>query len=219
MINFIKDFFKPIYYHIIKIGRNIKWRKQNKHNFTNVRSIFPLNRVSVGNFTYGDLYVHYYRTENERLEIGHFCSIGPNVQFFLGGEHNYKIMTTYPVRARLNHECEAISNGPIIIEDDVWIGANAIILSGVKIEQGAVIGAGSIVARDIPAYSIFIGNKVVKKRFCDELCLKLKQINFSKIDRSSVLLHIAEIYDIDELLVSEWFEQLIDNEQISHGDE
>lgn len=58
MINFIKDFFKSIYYHIIKIGKNIKWRKQNKHNFTDVRYIFPLNRVSVGNFTYGDLYVH-----------------------------------------------------------------------------------------------------------------------------------------------------------------
>lgn len=86
------------------------------------------------------------------MEIGHFCSIGSNVQFFLGGEHNYKNMMTYPVRTRLNHECEAISNGPIIIEDDVWIGANTIILSGVK------------------------------------------------IDLSSVLLHIAEIYDIDEYL-------------------
>ena len=59
---------------------------------------------------------------------------------------------------------ESISKGPIILEDDVWIGENCIILSGVKIGQGAVIAAGAIVTNDIPPYAIAGGvpAKVIK---------------------------------------------------------
>lgn len=54
----------------------------------------------------------------------------------------------------------------VIIEDDVWIGSRVIILPGVKIGQGAIIGAGTVVSKDVPPYSVFCGNpgKVVKKR-------------------------------------------------------
>ena len=54
----------------------------------------------------------------------------------------------------------------IIIEDDVWIGANSVILPGITIEQGAVIGAGSVVTKDVPSYAIVAGNpaKIIKYR-------------------------------------------------------
>lgn len=54
------------------------------------------------------------------------------------------------------------SRGGIIIEDDVWIGANCIILDGAIIRKGAVIGAGSIVRGEIASYTINIGNPLVK---------------------------------------------------------
>lgn len=66
------------------------------------------------------------------------------------------------------------------MEDDVWIGMNSLILSGVKIGKGAVIGAGAVVAKDIPPYAIAIGNpcKIVKYRFDREIQEKLKNIEY-----------------------------------------
>jgi serine acetyltransferase len=68
--------------------------------------------------------------------------------------------------------------GDIIIENDVWIGATATIMSGVKISNGAVIGAGSVVTKDVPPYAIVAGNpaKVVKYRFTEEQIEKLLSI-------------------------------------------
>ena len=69
----------------------------------------------------------------------------------------------------------------IIVEDDVWIGYGALILSGVTIGQGSIIGARSIVTKDVPPYSIYAGNKVIRKRFPDEIIQKLSTIDFEKI--------------------------------------
>jgi len=68
--------------------------------------------------------------------------------------------------------------GDIIIENDVWIGATATIMSGVKISNGAVVGAGSVVTKDVPPYAIVAGNpaKVVKYRFTEEQIEKLLSI-------------------------------------------
>ena len=62
---------------------------------------------------------------------------------------------------------EAFGKGDIIVEDDVWIGYGAVIMSGVTIKQGAVIAAGSVVVKDVPAYSIVGGApaKIIKYRF------------------------------------------------------
>ena len=67
-----------------------------------------------------------------------------------------------------------------VIEDDVWIGSNSVILSGVKIGRGAVIGAGSIVTKNVPKYAIVAGNpaKVIKMRFNDEEISKLEKLKW-----------------------------------------
>ncbi len=78
---------------------------------------------------------------------------------------------------------EALSKGDIILGDDVWVGINVIICSGITIGQGAVIGAGSVVTKDIPPYSIAVGNpaKVIKKRFSEPLIEKLLSINICEL--------------------------------------
>ena len=68
-----------------------------------------------------------------------------------GLNHNYKD-TTYTISK------QGVYTSPIIIEDDVWIGANAVITAGVTIGKHCVIGAGSIVTKDIPDYSVAVGN-------------------------------------------------------------
>jgi len=75
---------------------------------------------------------------------------------------------------------DIVSKGDIIIEDDVWIGSNSVILSGVKIGRGSIIGAGSVVTKNIPAYSIAVGNpaKVIKKRFSEQIINELEEIKW-----------------------------------------
>lgn len=77
-------------------------------------------------------------------------------------------------------------NHSIIIEDDVWIGYDALIMPGVTIGKGSVIGARAIVTKDVPPYSIYVGNKVIKKRFSEDIINKLSTIDFSKVEHTSV---------------------------------
>ena len=77
---------------------------------------------------------------------------------------------------RDNLKSDYISKGNVIIEEDVWIGSNAVILSGVRIGRGGVVAAGSIVTKNVPRYSIVAGNpaKVIKYRFDEETIRKLE---------------------------------------------
>jgi virginiamycin A acetyltransferase len=104
-----------------------------------------------------------------RVVIGNFCSIAPGVlimEFF----HKHNRVTSYFINKHLFNEdlsCDIYSKGDIIIEDDVWIGANGIILSGVCVGRGSIVGAGSVVTKDIPRYSVVGGNpaKLIRSRF------------------------------------------------------
>lgn len=93
-----------------------------------------------------------------KLLIGNYVQTGPNVAFYVSN-HN-TINSGIPIKEQGYHEKD------IIIEDDVWIGANSVITSGVHIGKGAIIGAGSVVTKDIPAYCIAAGTpaKVIKDR-------------------------------------------------------
>lgn len=159
-----------------------KWKKQNQHNFCEVQTIFDMNRVHIGNRTYGMINPHLFDNIQSQLYIGSFCSIAENVHFVLG-EHDYSKFSTYPYNAFINkHEKEIPkTKGDIVVEDDVWIGINSIILSGVTIHQGAVIGAGSVVSSDIPPYAVYAGGKIIKYRFSNEIINKLLTIDYKKI--------------------------------------
>lgn len=165
-----------------------KWKKKNRHNDTYANTIFPIEKVSVGKHTYGVLNINSYRNPNEELRIGDFCSIASEVLFVLSGEHNIKGVSTYPFGEKIFGEKKYVakSKGPIIIEDDVWIGVRCTILSGVTIGQGSVIGANSIVYKDVPPYSIYIGNKIVKSRFEKSISDKLTMIDFKRFNDKDI---------------------------------
>ena len=174
-----------------KIILEYKYKKNNLHNNTKLQIIgsdhFSLNQISVGNYTYGLLKVNCFGRKDVNLRIGHFCSIANGTYFLLGGEHDYNVLSTFPMFEHFkNKPSRFTKNGDIIIEDDVWIGQSVIVLSGVKIGKGSVIGAGSVVSKDIPPYSIYVGNKVIKKRFNDEIVEELIKLDFSKITKNTV---------------------------------
>ncbi|MBT2290574.1 CatB-related O-acetyltransferase [Paenibacillus albidus] len=163
----------------------IRWRSNNTHNSTIPKRYFDDRIVKVGRFTYGTLNVYEYGAENERLIIGDFVSISSEVKFILGGNHRMDTISTFPFKVKLiGDKNESYTKGEIIVEDDVWIGMNAIVLSGVRIGQGAVIAAGSVVTSDVPAYSIVGGNpaRIIKYRFDENTISILKKIDFKMID-------------------------------------
>ena len=93
------------------------------------------------------------------LKIGNDVMMGPDV-FIIGENHDFDDIN---ISMRLQGYIES---KPICIEDDVWIGGRVIILPGVRIEKGAIIGAGSVVTKDIPPYAICAGNpaRVIRYR-------------------------------------------------------
>lgn len=118
-------------------------------------------------------------SEDAPLTVGSFCSIGPDVLFLCKVDHRLDLPSTYPFRTLIwdkdQANQDAITKGPITLGHDVWIGARAIILSGVSIGTGAVVAAGAVVTKDVPPYAIVGGNpaRIIKTRFSD---LQIKQL-------------------------------------------
>lgn len=120
-----------------------------------------------------------------QVTIGNFCSIANNLKIITNGNHKYLRPTTYPF-AELGwtpitiSNSSAYGNGNIIIGNDIWIGANCTIISNVKIGDGAIIAANSIVVKDVEPYSIVGGNpaKLIKFRFNKDTIDKMLQIKW-----------------------------------------
>ena len=178
------------------------WIKKNTHNKTRMGNYFPLEKVSVGRYTYGQLNVHHFDAQNEGLIIGDFVSIGPNVEFFLGGEHHPKYISNYPFalymdKCAMYSKEDITTKGPIKVDDDVWLGAHVLVMSGVHIGRGAIIGAGSVVTKDIPPYAIFAGGKIVKYRFDEHMINKLLMLDYSKVDEKFLEQNVELFYSYD----------------------
>lgn len=194
IIAFIKE---KVWLNIKLVALKVTWRIHNRHNSTTVTNWFDESIVKVGRETYGELYVKQYGAKNEGLTIGSYCSISSKVTFLLGGNHEGCNISTFPFRAKIvNEKSEAISKGPIIIDDDVWIGYGVTILSGVHIGQGAIIAAGAVVTKDVPPYAIVGGvpAKMLKYRFNPELIAELLKVDYGKLTEAMVREHIDDLY-------------------------
>ena len=135
--------------------------------------------ISVGDYTiYNDFLrdptefvrnnvLYHYPINGDRLVIGKFCSIACGAKFlFTSANHTLKSLSTYPFPIFFTEwgldgrrVTEAWDNkGDIVLGNDVWVGYEAVILSGVTIGDGCVIGAGAVVTRDIPPRTFAAGN-------------------------------------------------------------
>lgn len=177
----LRTFLKKIW------NRWIIYIEHDEYRLLNQLQRYNHQRIQIGDFTYGHPDTHspriVYFGEDTSLTIGKYCSIAENVTIFLGGYHNSNCVSTYPFNAAYpakNLPSVLISKPPIIIGNDVWIGAHAIIMGGVKIGNGAIIAAGSVVTKDIPPYAIVGGNpaKIISQRFDDETILALEKIKW-----------------------------------------
>jgi virginiamycin A acetyltransferase len=128
-------------------------------------------------------------SDDYHIRVGKYTSIGRDCNFFLHANHRPDWITTSsqlwgpvtPETADLHMKMGHPScKGDIIIGNDVWIGAKSTIMSGVKIGDGAVIGANSTVAKDVEPYSIVVGNPArhIKYRFTDYQIKSLLKIQW-----------------------------------------
>lgn len=168
------------------------WRHLNSHNETEIvkfQGRIDFTKITVGRKTYGGLSIWNFGHEDEKLTIGNFVSIADDVKFLLGGGHSYDGLSTFPFLTKYFATLESTTKGPIVVNDDVWIGYGSTVLSGVTIGQGAIIAAGSIVTSDVSAYSIVGGNpaKLIKYRFEKKIIEKLCSFDFSMLSDDAIL--------------------------------
>lgn len=125
----------------------------------------------------------------DRLVIGKFCAIATGAHFIMNGaNHDMRGFSTYPFGVMgggwqddfdLDGYREQ-SRGDTIIGDDVWIGRGATLLPGITVGSGAIIAAGAVVSRDVPAYGVVAGNpaELVRQRFDDTIIDRLMAISW-----------------------------------------
>jgi acetyltransferase-like isoleucine patch superfamily enzyme len=129
---------------------------------------------------------------SENISIGKYCSIGPGVAI---GASNHPIdwLTTHPFThvATIMEDVDLIPFDRFkktVIENDVWIGQSAIIKNGVTVHNGAIVGAGAIVLKDVPPYAIVVGvpAKIIRYRFNESIIKELQQLCWWDIDEKYI---------------------------------
>ena len=141
--------------------------------------------IEIGDFTYYDdpdgpdkfaekCVLHHYDFIGDRLVIGKFCAIAEGARFIMNGaNHAMSGFSTYPFNIFDPETWSKEIRGDTIVENDVWVGMDAVIMPGVRIGNGAIVAAKSVVTHDVPPYAIVAGNaaRIVKMRF-DEFTVR-----------------------------------------------
>ena len=202
-------------YNKLKFDR--EWRKRNPHNDTVAGNrMFLMDSVRVGESTYGMLNIQNFFPDNHaELRIGNYVSIAPGVLFLLDVNHQTETYSTFPFHTRLVSPTpkDAVSKGNLIVEDEVWLGTNAIIMSGLSIGKGAIVAAGSIVTKSVPSYAIVGGNpaKIIRFRFSEEIISVLKEVSLTGIPKSQIAGKIHDFYKkIETMEDAVTFKKMID---------
>ncbi len=193
------------------------------HSTVYLKNVVKDPTIQVGEYTTYDDYVndprdferncvlyHYPECNGDTLSIGKFCSIACGAKFiFNAANHALGSLSTYPFPIffeewGLPTDCASIAeawdnHGSITIGNDVWIGYEAVILSGVTIGDGAIIGARAVVTRDIPPYTIAAGvpAKPIRRRFDVETIARLEELRWWDWEEEKIRQNIAAIRNGD----------------------
>ena len=181
-----------------------------------VKPTITNQNIVVGDFTYiadsqfESHVTHHYEWNGDRLVIGKFCQIAAGVEFVMNGaNHQMNAVSTFPFYTLEGWEMEPPSpedlplKGDTVIGNDVWIGQNAVILPGVHIGDGVIIGANSVVGKDVEPYTIVIGNpaQVLRKRFDNELINLLLAFKWwdKEIEEINALIPLLTCSDLEKV--------------------
>lgn len=166
-----------------------------------LKNVITNPNIIIGDYTMYNDFVHdprdfeknnvlyHYPVNHDKLVIGKFCSIACGAKFiFTSANHTLKSLSTYPFPIFFEewgldsaNIADAWDNkGDIVIGNDVWIGYEAVILSGVTVGDGAIIGTRAVVTKDVPPYTIVGGvpARHIRRRFDEETVAKLMELKW-----------------------------------------
>jgi virginiamycin A acetyltransferase len=173
--------------------------------------------IIIGDYTYYDdpedsenferNVLYHYPFIGDKLIIGKFCALARGVKFIMNGaNHQIAGFSTYPFyifgngweKVTPSPEQE-VFKGDTVIGNDVWIGYESLIMPGVKIGDGAIIAAKSVVVKDVPAYTIFGGNPacLIRQRFSDTVIKALLEIAWWDWEIEKITRHLDKIVSGD----------------------
>lgn len=185
-----------------------------------LKSVVTDPAIEVGEYTMYNDFVHdprdfqknnvlyHYPVNGDRLKIGKFCSIACGAKFlFTSANHVLGSLSTYPFPIFFEEwglDAKDIrqawdKRGDIVIGNDVWIGFEAVILSGVTVGDGAIIGTRAVVTKDVPPYTIVGGApaRPIRRRFEDAVIEKLEALRWWDWDEEAIRRAIPAIQSGD----------------------
>lgn len=182
-----------------------------------IKNVVSNPNIIIGDYTYYDdpedsenferNVLYHYPFVGDKLIIGKFCALATGVKFIMNGA-NHKIsgFSTYPFYIFGNgwervapQPDELPFKGDIVIGNDVWIGYGTVIMPGVKIGDGAIVAAKSIVTKDVSPYTVVGGNPayLLRKRFSDETIELLLKISWWNWDIEKITRNLEKIVSAD----------------------
>ncbi|MDA1760559.1 Vat family streptogramin A O-acetyltransferase [Bacillus cereus] len=191
---------------------NVKYPIEGNQNVQFIKNTITKSNILVGDYSYYDAkdgetfedrVLHHYEFLEDRLIIGKFCCIASGVNFIMNGaNHRMDGFSTYPFNIFGNgweKYTPSLSDlpykGDTVIGNDVWIGMDTTIMPGIRIGDGAIIAAKSVVTRDVAPYTIVGGNPAnkIKERFSNEIIEELLQIQWWHFDIEKITGNIDAI--------------------------
>lgn len=196
-----------------------------------IKNVVSAPNISVGDYTYYDDPVDPTAFEQrnvlfnwpefgDKLTMGKFCAIASGVKFIMGpANHRINSVSTYPFAVFGGawaadippHLAQLPRKGDIIIGNDVWIGRESVIMPGVKIGDGAMIAAYSVVVKDVAPYTVVGGNpaKAIRKRFDDALIELLDRLQWWDLAPEKLAQIVPVLCNGNLSLVQQTIEELL----------
>jgi virginiamycin A acetyltransferase len=194
-----------------------------------LKNVIKNPNIIVGDYTYYDdpidsegferNVLYHYPFMNDKLIIGKFCAIARDVKFIMNGaNHKIDAFTTYPFSIfgngweRVTPKMDDLPyKGDTVIGNDVWIGYDSLIMPGIKVGNGAIIGAKSVIVKDVAPYSIVGGNpaKEIRKRFNDDFINLLQTVKWWNWSAERITKNLEVLTSNNELALRKAIEDKI----------
>ena len=200
-INYLLGLFKSLASPRTSMLSMIDGRSQ-VHSLAKINRFVKLSSTKVGRYSYIGP-----RTHIKNTDIGSFCSISWDCNIGLEN-HDTSYISTSPIflfrnngtgSTLVDQDCPSEASIKTKIGNDVWIGANAMVIEGVEIGDGAVIGAGAIVTKSVPPYAIVVGApaKIIRFRFAPETIEKLIELEWWNLTDEKLKSNISAFQNSD----------------------
>ncbi len=218
------NIFKRIIYFLIRVFYKLKCKKIKLYHGVRIKpgsKFHGHNKIGPNSFFFGEMGRFSYIGSNSTIKgkIGNFCSISHNVMFLTGVHPTQKFVSTHPsfyslakqcgttfVKEQKFNEVPKLENSDFSIEigNDVLIGEGATIIGPIRIGNGAVIGAHSVVTRDVGSYEVVVGcpARIIRKRFTEEQIAFLENSEWWNRSEQWLLKHADLFTDIDAFIKS-----------------